>query len=276
MNHKRDYSQGFNMLIDSHCHIPHTKYQKSIKEIIEEGARLGVEKFITIGTSLEDSEIALKTAQEYSQIYFSVAIYPNEELKKDVNLVLEELENKFLTSKNTKLIAIGECGIDVSDWENARPIEEQKYLFEEQIKLSIKYDLPIIIHNRNGDEHVLPLLIKYAPLGLRGVIHCFDSSWDFAQKVLDLGFYISFTAMVTYDKKDSLFEVVKNVPTDRFLVETDAPYLSPKILRGQVNYPYNVVYVAQRIAEIKGLKVEEVEKYSYENTCKLFNLCSIL
>lgn len=260
------------MLIDSHCHIPSEKYALTPSELIADAKSFGVEKFITIGTSLADSEIAKDTAQQHPEIFYSVAIYPHEEKDKNLNDAVNELENKFLVNKDSKLVAIGECGVDISVHPESRELSEQLSLFEDQIKLAVKYNLPLIIHNRNGDEHVLSLLTKYVPQGLRGVIHCFDSNWDFAQKILDLGFYISFSGMITYPKKDYLVEVVQRVPFDKFLVETDAPYLAPQRYRGQVNYPKYVRIVAEKVATIKNMTLEDIEKLTYENTSKLFVL----
>lgn len=260
------------MLIDSHCHIPSEKYGMTPLELIEDAKTEGVKKFITIGTSLSDSEIAKQTASQHPEIFYSVAIYPHEEKGKSINESIAELENKFLINKDSKLVAIGECGIDISTHPDSRDLKEQIDLFEYQIKLAIKYDLPIIIHNRNGDAQVYELLSKYVPQGLKGVIHCFDSTWEFAQKILDLGFYISFSGMVTFPKKVELHEVAKNIPLDKFLVETDAPYLAPQSYRGQVNYPKYVKIVAQKVAAIKNMPLEDIEEYSYKNTSKLFSL----
>jgi len=260
------------MLIDSHCHIPHKKYSLSTDEIISEGKNSGVVKFITIGTSLKENKLARDVASKHSEVYYSVAIYPHEEAKLDVSYLIDTLEKDFLVNKDKKLVGIGECGIDISNWQGGRSPEEQKELFEEQIKLAIKYNLPLIVHNRNGDESVLELLNKYVPKGLRGVIHCFDSNWEFAQEILDLGFYISFSGMITYPKKDYLLEVVENIPVDKLLVETDAPYLAPQPHRGETNYPKYVKLVAEKVAEIKGISLGSVEAYSYDNTSKLFNL----
>ena len=260
------------MLIDSHCHIPHKKYERSTEEILSEGNSVGVDKFITIGTSLKDNRIALETANKYPEIYFSVAIYPHEDMNFDTNYLINELETEFLNNKDSKLVALGECGIDMSNWKGGRDIKDQLHLFEEQIKLAVKYDLPLVVHNRNGNNYVLELLNRYVPLGLKGVIHCFDADWEYAKDILNLGFYISFSGMITYPKKDYLIEVVKNVPLDRFLVETDAPYLAPQRYRGQVNYSKYVKVVVEKIAGVKKLDLMSIEGHSYENTSKLFSL----
>lgn len=260
------------MLIDSHCHIPHRKYEKSVDEIIKEAALEDVVKFITIGTSLKENALVQKTAEEHKEIYFTVAIYPHEDMDKDTKTLIQELEEKFLVNKHPKLVAIGECGIDITNWQGGRSLEDQLVLFEEQIKLAIKYDLPLVIHNRNGDAYVLELLRKYIPLGLKGTIHCIDTNWEFASEVLKMGFYVSFSGMITYPKKEYLLEVVRNVPLDKFLVETDAPYLAPQKHRGQVNYSKYVRIVAETVAGVKNESIATIEQRSYENTSKLFGL----
>lgn len=260
------------MLIDSHCHLPHRNYKKSVEDILKEAKEQGVFRCITIGTSLDESSIVEKIANTFDNVFFTVAIYPHEELHSDIDTVLSELENKFLVNKNRKLVGIGECGIDITNWTGGRSIEDQLYLFERQIHLAIKYDLPLIIHNRNGDSYVLELLTKYVPLGLKGVIHCFDSDWSFAQKILNLGFLISFSGLITYNKKDYLLEVVKNIPLDKFLVETDSPYLTPQTYRGEVNSPKYVRIIAEKVAEVKHIEISIIENNSYQNTSKLFRI----
>jgi len=260
------------MIIDSHCHIPHRKYEKSIEDILFEAKESGVVKVITIGTSLKENALVKEVALKYPEVYFTVAIYPHEEMGNSIEESLKSLEEKFLINKHPKLVAIGECGIDITNWQRGRSLEEQLILFESQIKLAIKYNLPLVIHNRNGNTYVLDLLKKYIPLGLRGTIHCIDANWDFAKQVLDMGFYISFSGMITYPKKDYLLEVVKSVPLNKFLIETDAPYLAPQKHRGEVNYSKYVKMVAEKVAEVKNESIDVIEKSSYENTSKLFGL----
>lgn len=265
------------MLIDSHCHLDDKKYTQSISEIIQDCKNNNVDKLINISTSLNDCYKNKDISSKYNDVYYSVAIYPHNDLSTNINDLINKLENDFLINKDSKLVAIGECGIDIiqnnSDKYETRDINSQKILFEEQIKLAIKYDLPLIIHNRNGDEIVLELLQKYSSNNnLRGVIHCFDSTYEVAKKFIDLNFYISFSGMVTFKNKKELHNVATNIDIDKFLVETDAPYLTPVPFRGQVNHPKNVTLVAKKVAELKNLPIHQIEKYSYENTLKLFNL----
>jgi TatD DNase family protein len=258
------------MFIDSHCHLVHKNYEISLEQILSEAVENGIDKFITIGTSVRENIIAIKTAESVKDVYCSVGIYPHEDRGIEIDGLRDSLMENF--GKSKKIVAIGECGIDISNWEGGRSLDEQLGLFEMQLELAKDLDLPIIIHNRNGDEEVYKLLKKYSDLNVSGVMHCFTSDWNYAQKILDLGFYISFTNMITYPKKNTLLEVVKNVPTNRFLLETDAPYLPPQSLRGKINYPKYVRIVAEKVAQVKQKTLVEVGRCSYENTCKLFKI----
>ena len=259
------------MLIDSHCHIPDKKYGMTPKEIVEDAKRAGVKKFISIGTSMREAEIVVSTAAQFPEVYPTLGIYPHEDQESSLEYLEKEFR-KLLGKYKEEVIGIGECGIDIGSWEESRELSEQIKLFEMQIGLAKENSLPLIVHNRKGDKQVLELLEKHSGIDLRGVVHCFDSDWEFAQKVLDLGFYISFSGLVTYPKKDSLLEVVRKVPMDKFLVETDAPWLPPQEFRGQVNYPKYVRIIAEKVAEIKEIEVSEVEKNTYRNTCSLFGI----
>jgi len=258
------------MLIDSHCHLPHENYDMPLDDILLEAKDFGVEKFINIGTSISENRKVIEVSNKYPQIYCSLGIYPHENQDIPVpDLKISLQEN--LKSSN-KIIAVGECGIDISRYDKARNIDDQQGLFEMQVLFAKENNLPIIVHNRNGDDYVLKLLGKHSGSNLHGVIHCFDSNWEFAKKILDLGFFISFTNLISYPKKDELIEVVKNVPEDRFLVETDAPYLPPQVLRGKINYPKYVKIVAEKVAQVKQKTFEEVSELSYRNTCSLFKI----
>lgn len=258
------------MLIDSHCHLVHEKYKESIKQIIEDAKKFGVEKFITIGTSLEENKKIIEICEKSGGIFCSVGIYPHENVEVALLDLKKSLEENIESSK--KIVAIGETGIEMPLWENGRILDKQTELFEMQLDIAKENKLPVIIHNRNGNEEIYTLLKKYSEKGLTGVMHCFTSDWNYAQRILDLGFYISFTNIITYPKKDELLEVVRNVPMDKFLLETDAPYLPPQSLRGEINYPKYVRIVAEKVAQVKQKTLDEVSDSSYQNTCKLFKI----
>lgn len=259
------------MLIDSHCHFPHKKYTKSIDELVKEAEAAGIEKLINIGTSLKENRRSIETTTKFENVFATVSVYPHDDAKKNIEELQPLLQEQINSSP--KVVAIGEGGIDVfENWEGVRDLKEQTQLFEMLIQLAIKNKLPLIIHNRNGDKQILELLKEYVPQGLTGVAHCFSQDWEFAQQILDSGFYISFTAIITYPKNEYLREIVRKVPDDRFLVETDAPYLPPQQYRGQVNEPKYVKIVAEKVSEVKNRPFEEIAAIAYENTCRLFKI----
>lgn len=259
------------MLIDSHCHIPHKKYNMAPKEVVSDAKKAGVTKLVCIGTSIDETDLVARVASQFPNVYPTAGVYPHE----DKDMSLSDLEREFrkvLSKYDENVVGIGECGVDISNWKNGREVSEQIEVFEMQINIAKERSLPLVVHNRKGDEQVLKLLKKHSSMELRGVIHCFDSNWEFAQKVLDLGFYISFSGLVTYPNKNDLLEVVKKVPMNRFLVETDAPYLPPQEYRGQVNYPKYVRIIAEKVASVKEISILEIEENSYNNTCSLFGI----
>lgn len=240
--------------------------------MIENAKKEGVTKFITVGTAIKENRLAIKTAREFSEVFATVGIYPHEDKTKDIDNLQKSLTKSINENPKPIVIGIGECGIDVSNWENGRTLQEQKELFDMQINLALEYNLPLTIHNRNGDKEVLELLSRYKEQNLQGVLHCFTSTWEFAKKILDLGFYISFTAIITYPSGESILETVEKIPLDRFLVETDAPYLPPQGHRNETNEPKYVKMVAEKIATLKKLPIEKVCTCAFDNTCALFDL----
>lgn len=260
------------MLIDSHCHLPHKNYALSTKQVVEEAVKAGVSHMVAIGTSVKENATTLKEIQSYDNVYASIGIYPHEDQKISPQDLYTSLEKAY-SGNEDKVIAVGECGIDISNWQNGRSLEEQKELFKLQIGFAVEKDLPLIIHNRNGDECVLAILTKYRGTSLHGVAHCFSSTWETAKKLLDLNFYISFAGNVTYKSAAAgMLETVANVPTDRYLVETDAPYLPPQGHRGEINYPKYVKITAEKIAEIRKISFKQVSQETFSNTARLFKL----
>jgi TatD DNase family protein len=256
------------MLIDSHCHLPYNLNEA--KSLVEGAKKEGVGRFINIGTSINDSKKAIEAAEQLEDVFATVAVYPHEERGVEISTLEEKLSKLVNSSK--KVVAIGECGLDISNRESGRSPEEQTELFEMHIRLALEKDLPLVIHNRNGDAIVLKQLRKYKEPKLRGVAHCFASTWETAKELLDLGLYLSFSGMITYPSRTALLETVKKVPEDRFLVETDAPWLPPQGHRGEKNQPKYVKIVAQKVAEVRKVSFSTIEHISYSNTSCLFNL----
>jgi TatD DNase family protein len=258
------------MYIDSHCHLPHKKYKMDTVAVVTEAMSEGVERLVAIGTSLKENELAIKTAQKFPGVYCTVGIYPHEDIGLDVDKLRLELEKQLKTSQ--KIVGIGECGIDITNWKGGRPLLDQRDLFEMQLNLALGTSLPIVVHNRNGSDHIFELVKKVGASWLRGVAHCFSSTWEDAKRFLDLGFYISFSGNITYPSAQERREVVKKTPLEKILIETDSPYLPPQRHRGEPNYPKYVKIVAEKVAEIKQIPIKEVEDATAKNTCRLFQI----
>lgn len=254
------------MLIDSHIHLP--KNPDTLANVLQNAKVNDVNKVIAIGTDVKEAMYAIEIANDNEMVFACIGIYPNSQRNTPITKLVTDISN--LIPQSSKIVAIGEIGLDITQWKQQRSLENQIKLFEAQIQLAIKHNLPIVIHNRNGNEYVLNSLQKFPRV--RGVAHCFDTNWEFAQKLLNIGFYISFSGFITHNSKKYLLETVKNVPLDRFLVETDSPYIMPKGLPQGQNEPKNVTLVAQKIAQVKQISYEEVCVRATQNTQKLFNL----
>ncbi len=263
------------MLIDSHCHLPDKRYELDPAQIIKEAAGEGVEKIISVGTSLQSSRDVLKLAKEFNNVYAVIGVYPHEDLDKSLSEIETGLK-EILNSSRTQIVGIGECGLDVPQGDpgyKTRNIEEQRELFKLQLGLASQRGLPVVLHNRHADTEMLDVLELFRTTKLTGVAHCFASDWEVAKDLLHMNYYVSFSATVTYPSADKLLlEAAKNIPRDRLIVETDAPYLPPQGHRGEINYPKYVKITAAKIASIRNSSLEEIEGYTYQNTCRLFNL----
>lgn len=260
-------------MIDTHCHlnmitdkngeIDFTKIEQILKNMYDNG----VEIAITIGSNLDDSKIGVQIANKYDNIYCAVGVHP--EGVDEFNL--DKLESLVKQNINSgKLVAIGEIGLDYY-WRKDNKLEQIK-IFKQQIELAKKYNLPIIVHCREAFGDCLEILRQYSPFLNGGVIHCYSGSIEWAKEVINLGFLISFTGVVTYSNAKNVQEVAKWVDNDKFMVETDSPFLSPVPFRGKENCPSNVVYVAKFIAELKNISYNNIDKITTKNAKNLFKI----
>ncbi len=253
------------MLIDSHAHLELSEFDSDRKEVIRRAGESGVEYIVTVGINLEDSENAVAIAERYDTIYASVGVHPHD--VKGIDETTYDSLRKL--SESNKVIAYGEIGLDF--FRNLSPRELQTRRFEEQLELASELGLPVIIHDREAHRETVEMLKNRKNVS-GGVIHCFSGDYDMAVQCLDMGFYISIPGTITYKKAETLRDVVRKMPMDRMLVETDCPFLSPEPKRGKRNEPANVVYTARRIAQIKDLSYEEVAMTTSNNTKRLFGL----
>lgn len=256
-------------LFDSHCHLNDEKYNEDRKELIENLRKQGVKRLVTAGYSIESSKEAIKLSKEYDFIYATIGISPNdvpktlEDLDKDLNNI------KDLYKEGEKIVAVGEIGLDYY-W-NTENKEIQKEAFKRQIELANNLNLPIQIHTREAIADTLEIL-KDNKVNRKGIFHCCPFNRELVKEGLKLGFYISFAGPTTFKNSKNAAEIIKMVPDDKMLVETDSPYLSPEPFRGKRNDPSRVQYIIKKIAEVKEKSFEEIEKMVYENANTIFNL----
>ncbi len=247
-------------MIDTHAHL---NSFNNLDEMIENMKGDGLDYIVNIGTTVKDSKQGIKFAEKYDKVYTTVGIYPEYSLdvKPDSLQVIESL------AKHEKVVAIGEIGLDYH--RDGYDKESQKELFVKQLEMADRLGLPFCIHCRDAAEDVYSVLKANKHLiNHSGLMHCYSEGKDWVQKFIDLGLYISFSGNITYKKSDRSF--LKDVPLDRILVETDAPYLSPEPLRGRRNEPKNVRLTMERIASEIGVSAEELEKITTENARRFY------
>ena len=258
-------------MIDSHFHyIEMIKKGIDTVKVIEECFDSGMQALVDISTSIFNYDARLQFAMKNNNLFITVGISPGkaENQIQELEKMVETLETQINDAKETKkLIAIGETGLDWY-WKHGTP-ERQIFLFEKQLEIAQKFDLPVIIHNREADKEILNVLKKKTP-SRGGIIHCFSSDYNFASKCIDLGFLISFAGNVTYKKNTTLQEAAKNIPVSSILVETDSPYLSPQQVRELPNNPAFVGYTYAYIAESRGEDINNFIASIKDNFIRLF------
>ena len=254
---------------DSHSHLNDEKFDKDRDKIIKEIYEAGTTNFITAGYSVEGSEKAVEIANNYDFIYATVGISPNDIPQTEEELWKQLSKIKDLAENNKKVLAIGEIGLDYY-W-NTENKELQKKIFIEQIELANELDLPIVIHTRDAVMDTIQIL-KENEVKNKGIFHCCPQNRELIKEGLKLGFYISFAGPITFKNSKNADEMINLVPNDKILIETDSPYLAPEPLRGTRNTPANVKFVAQKIAEAKGLTLEEVGRTTVENTKRILKI----
>ena len=257
---------------DSHCHLDDERFEEDREEIIEKIKESGVTKLVSAGYSIEGSRKGVELSKKYEFIYTTCGLSPNdipqteEELWKDIDkikkLVKENLEYK-------KIVAIGEIGLDYY-WEKDNERRElQKKAFVKQIELANDFNLPIVIHTRDAVMDTIEIL-KKNKVNKKGVFHCCPLNRELVKEALKLDFYISFAGPITFKNSKNANEIIQMVPDDKILIETDSPYLSPEPLRGKRNDPRNVKYIAQKIADVKELSINEVAEFTSQNAKRVF------
>jgi len=280
--------------IDTHAHIDMLK-KLSPEEAVAKAADEGVKYIINVGAELDGSRKSVEFAQRFPGVFASVGIHPhyvkgfgNKEIRILESLIQgestgyghsESVKNENGEDENQgvkggrykKVVAIGETGFDF--YRNLSPASDMEKAFISHIELALKYDIPVIIHDRDAHRQTMNVIKRYTcNKRFRAVVHCFSGDIDFARQCLEQGLYISFTGVITFPNAGDLKKVVEEVPLERIFIETDSPFLAPQAKRGSENYPGFVKYIAEKIAEIKGCSIEEVADITSKNAESFFSL----
>ena len=245
-------------IYETHAHLDFDNYKNDRDKVLNSCFKTGVEKIINIGIDIESTQNGIKLSDKYPQIKATGGFHPSTAHKYDEQKLKELLKNKNIR-------AVGEIGLDYYRMYN--PVEMQKKVFEAQIKLALEMDLPIVIHDRDAHEDCYDILSQYSPQKV--VFHCFSGDIHFAERVLKNDWYISITGVITY-KNSNLDEIIRIIPRDKLLIETDCPYLPPIPHRGQRNSPEYLIYVIQKIADILKIPPRIIAEQTFLNAEKFF------
>jgi len=256
------------MFFDSHCHLDRIDlegHNNSFSQLLETIRADQVTRMVCISVNLETFDDMYALIDPYDDIYCSAGVHPDyEKVREPTVEILCEMATR------DKVVAIGETGLDYI--EASGDMEWQRQRFITHIEAAKQCKLPLIIHSRNAKQDTLDLLRDHGAEAVGGVLHCFTEDWDMAEQAIELGFYISISGIVTFNQAANVREVAVKIPADRLLIETDSPWLSPVPFRGKTNHPGRVRYVAEKLAEIRGVSLEQLAETTYANANRLFGL----
>tara|TARA_X000000368_G_C22868166_1_gene639640 strand:+ start:115 stop:876 length:762 start_codon:yes stop_codon:yes gene_type:complete len=251
-------------MIDSHCHLDHEPLLSNLTEVIRRSKDVGLEKLLTISTSLESFSRIKEILDKDAIIYGTVGIHPHEA---DKNFITSDKIIKYI-NENKKIIGIGETGLDF--FYNNSKKDKQISSFEEHIKASIETRAPLIIHSRNAETETFDILCKYKNDNLKILMHCFTGSKKFAENLLKLNAFFSASGIITFKNSIDLQKTFQSLPLDRLMIETDSPFLAPVPNRGKKNEPSFITHTAKKLSEIKNISLPELIKTTTNNFNKLF------
>jgi len=251
-------------IIETHFHLDYLK-EGTPEEILADARAIGVERFMTIAVQPDNMPTALQLAESQPDVYATLGVHPHEAA------LFDDAADGYIQTHaiNPKVVAVGEIGLDYFYDHCDRDV--QKQVFKRQLQLAIDCQLPVVIHTREADEDTIAILKEYAPqMPKKGVVHSFTSGLELARIAVDLGFCLGINGIVTFNKADNVREVVAQTPLENLLLETDAPYLTPVPYRGGENAPKYLPFIAEKIAEVKNIDVEEVLTATYRNSLRTF------
>ncbi len=253
-------------LFDSHCHVDEPKFDEDREQVLARMTENGVTRYAVIGSDMATSRHCMDFAAAHEGAYAAIGIHPHEAK----GFQPTDLQTLADWSKENRVVAIGEIGLDY--YYDLSPRETQRTVCEEQMELAWTLGLPVAYHIRDAHQDMIDLMKRHKTHLTGGIIHCFSGSWEIAKEYLKLGYYISFAGPVTFKKAPKLQEAAVNVPLDRLLIETDSPYLAPEPVRGRRNEPSNVRYVAEKLAVLRELPLEELAHITTANAMAVYNI----
>lgn len=254
------------ILIDTHAHLDHERFKDDVDQVIERAKLSQVQSIITVGADLASSRQAVEFARRYPDVIATVGVHPH-----DADSVSDSVLNEIaILAQDEGVVAIGEIGLDYHY--DFSPRDVQRRVFAIQISLARELELPIVVHVREAYQDVMSILKSEHAEDVGGIVHCFSGDREVAKDCLDMGFYISVGGILTFANSQELREIIRGLPMDRILLETDAPYLTPVPYRGKRNEPAYLVHVAEALANLKGITFDEVAETTTLNACKLFGL----
>jgi TatD DNase family protein len=254
------------MFVDTHAHLFYENFKDDLEEVLKRAKENGVDYILIPSTDLKTAEQTLKLCDRYDFLYAAVGVHPHDTKDWDNSLLIkiEEL------TKHPKVVAIGEIGLDY--YYDFSPKTQQINAFKAQIDLAQKLELPIIVHNRDSDKDMMDIISSYCSTGLKAQFHCFNGSLQDAIEYMKMNHFISFTGNITFKKSDELRSILKNIDLNHLLLETDSPFMTPVPHRGKRNEPANVKLVAEKIAEIHNLAIEDVARITSLNAFRMFGI----
>lgn len=254
--------------VDSHCHLDFDTFDQDRAEVIERARRNGARALLTIGTHVHSIATIQPILETYAWIYGTVGLHPHEIQSSQQNW-MHDFTHIQKQARHDKIIGIGETGLDFVQADEV-VMENQRQCFDAHIQLAIEKNKPIIVHTREAEKDTNESINRGVQQGLKGVIHCFTGSLEFAQNMLDCGFYISISGIVTFKNAKNLQNIVRQLPLSRILIETDSPYLAPMPHRGQRNEPSFVCHTAAYLADLYQMTTQDVYRQTTENFFNLF------
>jgi len=261
---RRDIPEYQLPIVETHFHLDYLK-DASAEDILQQARDIGVERFMTIAVTPENMDTVIGLTEAHDDLYGTLGVHPHDAEKYEESTGLYIREH----CQRDKIVAVGEIGLDYFYDNSDRAI--QRKVFAEQLQIAVDTELPVVIHTREADEDTMAILREYAPqMARKGVVHSFTSGMALAELAVELGFCLGINGIVTFNKADNVRDVVAATPMEQLLLETDAPFLTPVPYRGTENAPKYLPFIAEKIAEVKGLSTEQVLKTAYANSLRTF------